>query len=197
VGLLDVLRGQRTPRRADLDALFGIGNAAVTLETGLGIAPTGRAGVCFRSIEAGQFAALVREIEDLLRVAAPESSTTVSRHVDEHGFDWVVIEDPDVDDLATTSHMVSQSLEERGLSERLLCAVFGFRGDGGPVDLVYAYKRGTFYPFAPRGARERDNALELRLQGALASELPIEPELERWYPVWDSPVSGPGARAED
>ena len=40
--------------------------------------------------------------------------------------------------------MVSQSLEER--SERLLCAVFGFRGEDGPVQLVYAYKRGTFYP---------------------------------------------------
>jgi hypothetical protein len=190
MGLLDVLRGQRTPRRADLDALFGIGNAAMTLEAGLGIVPSGRAGVCFRKVEAAQFTALVRDIEDLLRVAAPESATTVSRHVDEHGFDWVVIDDPDVEDLATTTHLVSQSLEERGLSERLLCAVFGFRGEDGPVYLVYAYKRGTFYPFVPKAGRERDNALELRLQGALAAELPIEPELERWYPVWGSPVSG-------
>jgi hypothetical protein len=193
VGLLDVLRGQRTPKRADLDALFGIGNAATTLEAGLGIVPEGRAGVCFRAIEAAQFSGLVREIEDLLRVAAPESETTVTRHVDEHGFDWVVIEDPDIEDLATTTHVVSQSLEERLLSERLLCAVFGFRGGDGPVQLVYAYKRGAFYPFAPREGRRRDNALELRLQAALAAELPIEPELERWYPVWDSPVSGPSA----
>jgi hypothetical protein len=190
VGLLDVLRGQRTPRRADLDALFAIGGAAMTLEAGLGITTTGRAGVCFKDIEAGRFEGLVREIEELLQAAAPESGTVVSRRVDDHGFDWVVIEDPDVDDLATTTHMVSQSLEERGLSERLLCAVFGFRGDDGPVDLVYAYKRGTFYPFAPREGRNRDNALELRLQGALGSDLPIEPELERWYPLWDAPVSG-------
>jgi PspA associated protein B len=190
VGLLDVLRGERTPKRADLDALFAIGGAAMTLEAGLGITPTGRAGVCFKEIEAGQFEGLVREIEELLRVAAPESGTTVTRSVDEHGFDWVVIEDPDVDDLATTTHMVSQSLEERGLSERLLCAVFGFRGEAGPVDLVYAYKRGTFYPFAPREGRRRDNALELRLQGALGADLPIEPELDRWYPLWDAPVSG-------
>jgi hypothetical protein len=193
VGLLDVLRGQRTPKRADLDALFGIGNAATTLEAGLGIVPEGRAGVCFRAIEAAQFSGLVREIEDLLRVAAPESETTVTRQVDEHGFDWVVIEDPDIEDLATTTHVVSQSLEERLLSERLLCAVFGFRGEDGPVQLVYAYKRGAFYPFAPREGRRRDNALELRLQAALAAELPIEPELERWYPVWDSPVSGASA----
>jgi PspA associated protein B len=192
VGLLDVLRGERTPKRADLDALFAIGGAAMTLEAGLGITPTGRAGVCFKEIEAGQFEGLVREIDELLRAAAPESGTSVTRSVDEHGFDWVVIEDPDVDDLATTTHMVSQSLEERGLSERLLCAVFGFRGQDGPVDLVYAYKRGTFYPFAPRDGRNRDNALELRLQGALGADLPIESELERWYPLWDAPVSGGG-----
>lgn len=188
MGLLDVLRGQRTPRRADLDALFGIASAATTLQAGLGIVPSGRAGVCFKPIEAGQFEALVREIDDLLRIAAPESETTVARRVDEHGFDWVVIDDPDVEDLATTTHMVSQSLEERGLSERLLCALFGFRGDDGPVFLVYAYKRGAFYPFAPREGRRRDNALELRLQGALRGDLAIEPELERWYPVWDAPL---------
>jgi len=188
VGLLDVLRGQRTPKRADLDALFAIGGAAMTLRAALGIVPTGRAGVCFKEIDAGRFDALVRDIEELLRVAGPESGTTVSRRVDEHGFDWVVIDDPDIEDLATTTHMVSQSLEEQGFSERLLCAVFGFRGDDGPLFLVYAYKRGTFYPFAPREGRRRDNALELRLQGALGADLPIEPELERWYPVWDAPV---------
>jgi hypothetical protein len=192
VGLLDVLRGERAPRRADLDALFGIGGAATTLEAGLGIVPTGRAGVCFKPVEAGRFAALVREIDDLLRIAAPESETTVTRRVDEHGFDWVVIDDPDVEDLATTTHMVSQSLDEQGLSERLLCAVFAFRGEDGPVHLVYAYKRGAFYPFAPREGRRRDNALELRLQAALRGDLAIEPELERWYPVWDAPL-GDGA----
>ena len=75
--------------------------------------------------------------------------------------------------------MVSQSLEERGLSERLLCAVFGFPGEDGPVDLVYAYKRGTFYPFAPREGRRRDNALELRLQGTLGATC-------RWSPSWSA-----------
>ncbi|HVG99972.1 MAG TPA: hypothetical protein VM844_04335 [Miltoncostaeaceae bacterium] len=190
MGLLDVLRGQRTPKRADLDALFAIGTAAMTLQAGLGILTTGRAGVCFKEVEARQFEGLVREIEELLHSAAPESGTTVSKQVDDHGFAWVLVEDPDIDDLATTIHMVSLSLEERGLSERLLCAVFAFAGEDGPVDLVYAYKRGTFYPFAPREGRRRDNALELRLQGTLGSDLPMEPELERWYPVWDAPVSG-------
>ena len=191
MGLLDVLRGQRAPRRADLDRIFGIGSAAVTLEVSLGLTSTGRAGVCFRAIDAGVFTQLVQEIEELLAATSSDSGTTVSRHDDSFGFSWVVIADPDMDDLATTTHVVSQSLGERGFSEQLLCAVFGFDGAPGPLDLVYNYKRGSFYPFAPRGADRRDTILERRVQSMLASELSLEPELERWYPVWDAPVSIP------
>ena len=73
----------------------------------------------------------------------------------------------------------------------MLCSVFGFRTkDGDAVDFVYAYKRGTFYPFVPDGERSRDNATEIRLNAALSNEMPMEPELERWYPVWDAPVGG-------
>jgi hypothetical protein len=189
MGLLDVLRGQRAPKRADLDRIFGIGSAAVTLEVSLGLTTTGRAGVCFRAIDAEVFAQLVREIEELLAATSSDSGTTVSRHDDSFGFSWVVIADPDMDDLATTTHVVSQSLEERGFSEQLLCAVFGFDGEPGPLDLVYNYKRGSFYPFAPRGDNRRDAILERRVQSLLTSELSLEPELERWYPVWDAPVS--------
>ncbi len=67
--------------------------------------------------------------------------------------------------------------------------MFGFDGAPGPLDLVYGYKRGSFYPFAPRGEGRRDTILERRVQAALASEIALEPELERWYPVWDAPVS--------
>jgi hypothetical protein len=188
LGLLDVLRGERRPRPADLDALFAIGSAAVTLDAGMALHTTSRAGVCFKALEAAVFADLVREIEELLRATAGDSGTTIAQRTDELGFSWVVAEDADVEDLATTTHVVSRSLEERGLSERLLCAVFGFDGTPGPVQLVYAYKRGRFYPFAPREGRRRDTALELRVQAVLRHELPIEDELERWYPVWDAPL---------
>ena len=188
MGLLDVLRGQRAPRRADLDNLFALGQAAITLEVSLDLRPTGRAGVCFKSIEAGVFDQLVREIEELLRATSGDTGTTIRRHDDGMGFSWVVVEDPDLDDLVTTTHVVSTSLEERGFSEQLLCAVFGFAGPPGSVDLVYGYKRGTFYPFAPRAGRTRDNTLELRVRSMVGSDLPLEPELERWYAVWDAPT---------
>ncbi len=190
MGLLDVLRGQRAPRRADLDNLFALGSAAVTLEAAMGLRTTGRAGVCFKSVEAGVFEALIRETEELLAATSADAGTTVSRQDDAFGFSWVVIDDPDLEDLVTTSHVISRSLEDRGFSERLLCAVFAFDGDPGSVGLVYGYNRGTFYPFAPRASKKRDNALELRLRSAVGSELPFEPELERWYAVWDAPILG-------
>jgi hypothetical protein len=191
MGLLDIIRGQRTPKRADLDRLFAISTAYPTLTVNLGLEPTGRAGVCFKPVEAGAFAELMRDLDQILGLARADDGTGVRRETDGMGFTWVILEDDSFEDLVTTTHLVNQTIEERGFSERLLCSVFAFRnGPGGPpVDFVYAYKRGTFYPFAPLGEPRRDNALELRLQGALSGELPMEPELERWYPVWGAPVS--------
>jgi hypothetical protein len=192
MGLFDIIRGQRAPRKANLDSLFAMTTAQTTLLTGLGYEPLPRAGVCFKPVEMGAFGELTRDMDQLLEIAGKDSGTTVETIDDEYGFRWVVLKDEDFDDLVTTAHLVNQTVEERGFSEQLLCSVFGFRpadADGErPLYFVYSYKRGTFYPFAPRGAKERDTALELRMQGALARELPLEPELERWYAVWGVPV---------
>ena len=55
--------------------------------------------------------------------------------------------------------------------------------------LVYLYKRGTFYPFAPLdgGRQQRDNALELQVKGVLSEDLKIEPDLTRWMALWGAP----------
>lgn len=55
--------------------------------------------------------------------------------------------------------------------------------------LVYLYKRGTFYPFAPLPdtTEHRDNPLELRVRAALANDLRIEQDLNRWFPLWGAP----------
>ncbi len=63
-----------------------------------------------------------------------------------------------------------------------------FRDSGGrSLGLVYLYKRGTFYPFAPAGGERRDNGLELQIRGVLGDDLKIEPDLSRWFPVWGAP----------
>ena len=53
--------------------------------------------------------------------------------------------------------------------------------------MVYLYKQGTFYPFAPTGERRRDNLLEIQVRDLLAAELPIERDLSRWMALWGAP----------
>lgn len=188
MGLFDIIRGQRRPKRADLDSLFALSTAALTLETALGMRTSGNAGLCFKTLDAGAFEELVRDIHELLQISGDQTGTKVDRHADRFGFSWVILRDPDIDDLVTTTHVVSQTMQERGYSEQLMCAVFGFEREGRPVDLIYGYKRGTFYPFAPSGEGARDNGLEMRIKAGLEREMPIEPELERWFALWDAPV---------
>jgi hypothetical protein len=54
--------------------------------------------------------------------------------------------------------------------------------------LVYLFKRGSFYPFIPDGTEKRDTEKELRLKSLVAADLVVEPDLDRWFPLWDLPV---------
>ena len=84
---------------------------------------------------------------------------------------------------------VSSSVEAGGYGERLLCAVFAFKdGAGAPINFIYNYKRGSWYPFVPApGDKQRNTERELQLKAQIGGELPIEPELERWFPLWGIP----------
>ena len=57
--------------------------------------------------------------------------------------------------------------------------------------LIYLFKRGTFYPFAPVDAEKerRDTELELRIRTMVGADLPVEADLTRWFPLWDMPVA--------
>ena len=72
----------------------------------------------------------------------------------------------------------------------MLAAVFAFEdADGKPLYLIYNYKRGTWYPFVPApGDKQRNTERELQIKAATGSELPFEPELERWFPLWGIPI---------
>lgn len=187
---LDTLLGRTTPKQPDLDALFSLPGAAVTLEAAAGLHPTGKAGVCFKPASGRAFEQTGGELDELLAFAARESGSTLSTSDDSYGYRWIVVDDPDLEDVVTAAHMVNTTLKEHGFGPQLLCSVFGFArpAGGDPCHLVYLYKRGTFYPFAPRAGEHRDNELELRVRGALGGDLPVEDDLTRWFPLWGAPV---------
>jgi hypothetical protein len=189
LGLGDVLFGRKRLKGANLDKLFALSTAAIHLESELGLKPAGVAAVVFKPLSAGEFARAELEIDELLGVAAQESGSRVRRRSDDFGYQWLVIQDHDFEDLVTTTHLVSSELEARGFGGQLLAATFAFKGAERPVYLIYGYKRGTFWPFVPTGEeQERDNAEELRLKSELESELPIEPDLTRWLGLFDAPL---------
>ncbi|MGH8869373.1 MAG: PspA-associated protein PspAB [Actinomycetes bacterium] len=187
MGFLDSLLGRRKPAKPDLDQLFALPSAALTLEVSGGFSPTGTGSVCFRAAEGGAFTTVQQDVQELLDA---DEGPKVEESRDAYGFTWLLVrhEPSDVEGLVTDLHAVNSSLENAGFGPLLLCSLVGFTSeDGRRLALVYLYKRGTFYPFAPTGDQKRDNALELQVRGTLANDLRVENELSRWFPVWGAP----------
>jgi hypothetical protein len=96
-------------------------------------------------------------------------------------------QEPDLTGLCTDLHAVNTTLEGAGFAPGLLCSLVPFTLPGARrVGLVYRYKQGTFYPFAPVAPHQRDNLLEIQVRDALAAELPFEP-MPGWMALWGAP----------
>jgi hypothetical protein len=190
MGFRDVLFGRKQLKAAKSERLFALSTARVTLETELGLKPAGVAAVVFKPLSAGEFVRAENELQELLDVAAQDSGSRIERRSDSMGFEWLIVRDPDLEDLVTTVHLVASELVARGFGAQLLAAIFRFDGADHPVYWIYGYKRGAFWPFVPTGeGQERDNAEELELKAKLEKELPIEQDLTRWFGMFDSPIA--------
>lgn len=189
--LLDVLLGRTRPVQPNLDVLFTIPSAAYTLQAALDVQPTGTGAVCFKHAEGAGARQSDSEVLDLVHL---DPTITAAVTTDEFGFTWITCrqEVPDLAALVTALHAINSTLCDNGFGPSLLCTVIAFTDSSHEVShrlaLVYLFKRGTFYPFAPTEARHRDSTIELQVRAALSGELPIEADLQRWFPLWDAPV---------
>ena len=137
-------------------------SAAITLQTAAGFTPTGLGSVCFRAATGAAFQQTQDDVVALLNADPDAPDVEVSQ--DEFGFTWLVAHrDPaDTSGLCTDLHAVNTALEAQGFGPGLLCSLVPFAdASGRRVGLVYLYKQGTFYPFAPNGPQSRDRLLEL------------------------------------
>lgn len=191
MGLRDALFGRTKQVAPQLDNIFALPSAALTLQSELDLVTSGQAGLCFKSGSGESTMLSDADIMELLNFEAEKDSVTLT--TDDLGFKWLVINDPTVDGLVTKIHSANSTMVEHQLGPRLLCAVFGFvpvtpPGEGA-VRLVYLLKQGTFYPFAPTGPHQRNNELELRVKSFLGTDLVIEKDLSRWMALWNLPVN--------
>jgi hypothetical protein len=190
MGLLDTLLGRTKPVKPNLDDLFALPTAAVTLQAAGELRPTGVGSVCVKPTEGGGFAGLEDQIDQLLSVDPTDGQQRFDRTTDSFGFTWLTrrTSPDDVSGLVTELHGANASLDSAGFGPALLCTLVAFTdGEHPPVGLVYLYKRGTWYPFAPTGPNHRDNARELSVKAMIGDDLQIEADLSRWFPVWGAP----------
>ncbi len=184
--LFDTLLGRSKPTPPNLDQLFALPSAAVALEAATRFRPTGTGAVCFRAAEGGSFTGLTEHIAALLTLAEGKFATSTDRF----GYSWATRSgDPlDLEGLVTDLHAVNTSLLEAGYGAALLCTVVSFIDEEDRrLALIYLYKRGTWYPYAPQAGEHRDSALELQVRAAIQDDLRIEEDLTRWFPVHDAP----------
>jgi hypothetical protein len=194
MGLLDTLFGRTKAVQPKLDDLFALPSAALQLEAATGFKPTGSGSVSYRAAEGKPFADIQREVRELLDMdnGKPGGGLPIEVTKDTYGYTWLVSNhlSDELDALVTDLHAVNSALVDGGFGPQLLCTLVAFSDDSHRrLSLVYLYKRGTFYPFAPlgSGSNNRDNALELQVKGILGEELRIEQDLTRWFPVWGAP----------
>jgi hypothetical protein len=227
MGLLNTILGRTKPVQSNLDALFALPSASITLQSAANESCSGHGGVCYKPPSGQGFEDMQAEVVNLLSM---DGTPDFRQAEDSYGYHWLVVENPDIEELVTQIHVVNSSLADSGWGPQLLCSVFGLAqlpaesaddtGDGGAGGsgasvasvgsdtaslmpeatagpghvrpstgyLVYLFKRGTFYPFIPDGHEHRDLEQELKLKSLVSDDLKVEPELDRWFPLWDLPV---------
>ncbi len=189
MGLIDALLGRVRPAAPRIDTLFSISTACITLEANLDITHAGVAGICFKIVSSTTFDRLRSDLEDLLTLTRRDTATEYRIEKDSFGYLWIVLRDNDFEDLVTTINLISETVIENGFGSALLCSVFKFKNRRGKkIYMIYNYKSGRFYPFIPEGARERDEQYELKLNAVLSTELPLEKDISKWYPMWGIPL---------
>lgn len=188
--LFDILFGRAArPVPPRVEGLIAMSTAAITMEAQLGFVPRPIAGLVFKPMESVYFERAQEELDGVLQIAVKETNSMYRIWTDSYRYRWVILEDPDFEDLVTTIQGASQILTEHGFGEQLLAAVFRFDDrEGRPFYWIYQFKLGKFTPFAPREGRRRDETQELRLVALLERELPVERRPELWYALWDIPV---------
>ena len=214
MGLLSSLLGRTKPVQSNLDALFALPSASITLQSAAGMSCSGHAGVCFkpptrpgvrghagRGGQAAVHGRGRRAAQGRGQLRLPVAGGRGRRHraaghPDPHGQLLPVRRR-----LGTPAPVLGVRAGRAARRDRRSrrtrpadpalpepTAGPGHACCASTAYLVYLFKRGTFYPFVPDGHERRDTEEELKLRSLVADDLVVETDLDRWFPLWDLPV---------
>jgi hypothetical protein len=128
-------------------------------------------------------------MKEVLSGTGAEMGSSVETKDDEFGYRWMIVKDPDIEDLAVGVNAVNDALAVGGYNDRVLAAVFAFETlTTAPLSDLQLQAR-QLVPVRPRGRRQAaQHRARAADQGGDRAELPFEPELERWFPLWGIPI---------
>jgi len=121
VSFLDAILGRSKPVASNLDKLFALSGAAITLQVAANLEPLNKAAVVFKPASGAAFANAETEFRAVL---AEIQGVTISSADDSFGYRWILLDAPDLETIVTASHAVNRSLEDHGFSPQLLCSLF-------------------------------------------------------------------------
>ena len=118
--------------------------------------PPASAAIAFKPQSSGEFRSAFDDVDKLIEAVAQQCGSQIERKTDEYGFDWIIVRDPDLEDLVATAHTLASELTAKGFGAQLLAATFQFEGGEHPVYWIYGFKRGAY--LAVRAARRPKHA---------------------------------------
>jgi hypothetical protein len=184
-----ILRRRSAPTPANLDNMNSLAQAAKVLDIRLGLIPSGTGSICYRSTGDRTFPRVQSSARDMLTHYGANPGAAEIHH-DDYGFTWLVARRSQAQpaSLVPDLRAACKVFADNDLGPQLLCAMTLLEGPGpAQTALVYLFKRGTIYPFAPLAGQARDNRLELAVKNVIEEYVPVESDLTRWFPVWGAP----------
>src|SRR3954453_3748905 len=155
MGFLDVLRGKRSLRQPTEDRLFAMTTAVVSMQES-GLQPIGKSAMVFQPLGTADFESITKDMEEVLRATGEEAGPTIESRDDTFGYRWMVLRDPDFEDLVVGLNAVNSALRDGGYGDRVLAAVFPFRdAKGQPIKFIYNIKRAAYYPFVAKAEADQ------------------------------------------
>ena len=154
MGFLDALLGKRKLKGPAPDRLFAITTAYVDAR---GRSRASRRAARRRSSSSRWRPATSRRSSPTCRrssrARARRPGSTVETEDDEFGYRWMILRDPDIEDLAVGINAVSDALAVGGYDDRVLAAVFAFEDADGNAGLPHLQLQARhLVPVRARGA---------------------------------------------
>lgn len=171
-------------KKADPNDLIALSRVSLAVETNMNYEPCEVGGLAFSDIDDQEFEKALNEVKGVIKSNDDTEDADLDMK-DIHGTQWIVVNDESIESLAANLQFGASAMESVEYSSRLLAAVLPFKNDENDyIYVIYSFRRGSFYPFAPQGLDERDSKIERRLSTIIEDEIDVEDDRSYWYPLW-------------